>query len=314
MDTVDSVQREPELPKPRPRRAPDLIDDDPTWVVYTPESPLRHPIGMIRQIVAGFVAGRELAWRLFIRNVKSQYRQSLLGYAWAFLPPIVTTFVFVFLKSQKVINFDSLKNVDYINVNYTAFLLTGIVLWQTFNEALNAPLRLVGGSRAMLAKVNFPREALLITAFAEVVFNLVIRLVLVVGVFVWFQPGLPSTLLLVPLGMLALIGLGMSIGVLLVPLGILYSDVGRAMGLVSGFWMFVTPVVYPPPQTLPGSLVVWINPVSPVLSVCRDWLLLGETSYLPGFMGVMAGSLLLLLVGLVIYRLSMPILIERMSA
>ena len=305
MDAVESVQRDSELPKQRLSESVD-VDDTPTWVVYTPESPLRHPLRLLRHMIRDIVSGRELAWRLFVRNVKAQYRQSVLGYAWAFLPPVVTTGVFVFLRSQKVLNFDAPGN-------YTVYLLVGIVLWQTFVESLNAPLRMVSGSRAMLAKVNFPREALLVTAFSEVVFNLAIRLILIVAVFIWFQPGLPPTLLLAPLGILALIGLGMSIGVLLVPLGLLYTDVGRGMGLISGFWMFLTPVLYQPPQTWPGNLVLWLNPVSPVLSVCRDWMLLGNTLYFTGFLVVTAVSLLFLLpLGLVMYRLAMPILIERM--
>ena len=101
---------------------------------------------------------------------------------------------------------------------------------------------------------------------------------------------------------------------ILVPLGMLYTDVGRGVGLVSSFWMLLTPVVYPPPQTYPGSLVLWLNPGSPVLATCRDWFLLGSTSYFAGWLGVTIASLVLLLVGLVIYRLAMPILIERMSA
>lgn len=306
MGTVDSVSPAPKSP-PRQKSGGTDVCDDSNWVVYTPESPARHPVRLVSHMMADVIAGRELAWRLFVRNIKAQYRQSVLGYAWAFLPPLVTTAVFVFLKAQQVLN------IDTPGMNYTLYLLTGIILWQTFMESLNAPLRLVGGARGMLAKVNFPREALLMTAFGEVVFNLAIRIILLVLAFIWFRPDLSLTLCFVPFGILALIALGMSMGLLLVPLGLLYQDVGRAVGLVSLFWMFVTPVLYLPPVTWPGVLVLWLNPVSPVLTTCRDWMLLGSAPALAGFLGVSAVSILIVLpLGLVMYRLAMPILIERM--
>jgi len=61
--------------------------------IYTPESQLRHPRQLLRAMFHDLKASRELAWRLFGRNISSQYRQSMLGYFWAFLPPLFTTLV-----------------------------------------------------------------------------------------------------------------------------------------------------------------------------------------------------------------------------
>jgi lipopolysaccharide transport system permease protein len=49
-------------------------------VVYTPDSQLRRPRQLVRSMVADLLASRELAWRLLVRNISAQYRQSLLGY------------------------------------------------------------------------------------------------------------------------------------------------------------------------------------------------------------------------------------------
>jgi hypothetical protein len=86
---------------------------------------------------------------------------------------------------------------------------------------------MVTESRSMLAKINFPREALILAGIGLVLFNFAIRAVLLVAVMVWYQVPPTAGLLLVPLDVLALIGLGTMIGVLLTPLGILYQDVGR---------------------------------------------------------------------------------------
>ena len=105
-------------------------------VTYTPESLLRHPIKLARSMAHDLWASRELAWRLFVRNISAQYRQSLLGYLWAFLPPIFTTLIFVFLNSQKILN------IGETGIPYPAYVMMGTLLWQGFVDALNSPIKM----------------------------------------------------------------------------------------------------------------------------------------------------------------------------
>ena len=66
--------------------------------VYTPESPLKNPGRLLRAMFRDVLAARELAWRLFVRDLSAQYRQTYLGYVWAFLPPLVASATFIFLQ------------------------------------------------------------------------------------------------------------------------------------------------------------------------------------------------------------------------
>ncbi len=70
--------------------------------VYTPDSELLHFGRLMRNMASDLLASRELAWRLFVRNISAQYRQSRLGYAWAFVPPLFTSLIWIFLQSQRV--------------------------------------------------------------------------------------------------------------------------------------------------------------------------------------------------------------------
>jgi lipopolysaccharide transport system permease protein len=235
------------------------------------------------------------------------YRQSLLGYVWAFLPPVVTTLTFTFLKSQSIII------VGKTPIPYPAFVLIGTLLWQTFIDALNSPLKVVTSARAMLAKMNFPREALILSGLAEVLFNFFVRITLLVPIFVYYRLPIGSSLLLVPFGILALLLVGLTIGMLMMPLGILYNDVGRGVALIAGSWMLLTPVVYPPPKTGIGAWLVQWNPVGPLLQTSRDWLTSQPVTRLDDFLIVSGIAILVLLAGWVLYRLAMPILIERLG-
>lgn len=281
---------------------------EPDVVVYTPESQLRKPGLLLRSMWRDLRASRELAWRLFVRDISARYRQSLLGVLWAFLPPIVIGLVFIILQSKKVVNFGE------TDIAYPVFVLVGTTLWQLFADSLNAPLKSVTRAKAMLAKINFPREALIVSAFYDVLFSLLIKSIVLVGVFIFFQVQVTWGLLLAPLAILMIIVLGMTLGLLLTPLGMLYTDVSSGLVVLTQFWFFLTPVIYPPPQSFPYSLVATLNPVSPLLIGARDLATKGVLENVGPFLFISGLTFVVLLFAWLMYRISLPIMIERISA
>lgn len=277
-------------------------------IIYTPDSLLRRPGQLLRSMAQDLLASRELAWRLFVRNVNAMYRQTILGYVWAFLPPVFTAFVFVFLNSQKILN------VGATSIPYPAYALIGTVLWQTFADALNSPLRMINQSKSFLVKINFPREALILAGLGEVFFNFIIRLILLLLVFYWYRLPVSLGILLFPVGIISLMALGLLFGIFLVPLGVLYQDIEKALPLFTSVWLLLTPVVYPPPTSWPASLISTLNPVSPLLVNTREMLINGSLAHISSFYLVMGLTFLFLLMGWVLYRLALPHLIERMGA
>lgn len=277
-------------------------------VVYSPESQMHTPVRLIRSMFRGLRDSRELAWRLFVRDISARYRQSILGIFWAFLPPIITGLVFIILQSKRVLN------LGETDIPYPVYVLVGTTLWQVFTESLNAPLKSVIAAKPMLAKINFPREALIVSAFYDVIFNLLIKSIILVGIFVYFKVPVTWGLLVAPMAILMLILLGMSIGLLLTPLGTLYTDIAQGLTVVTSFWFFVTPVIYPPPQSFPYSLMTTLNPVSPILMGARDLLTKGVIVNIGPFLVVSALTIVTLFIAWMIYRIALPILIERMSA
>ena len=94
----------------------------------------------------------------------------------------------------------------------------------------------------------------------------------------------------------------------------LYNDVGSALPILMQFLMYVTPVVFPMPKEGWPSLLFSLNPLTPVILTTRDWLTGFSPEYLVFFVGVNIAAVVLLMLVWVVYRLAMPILIERMSA
>lgn len=269
---------------------------------------MRSPGLLLRSMARDLYASRELAWRLFVRDLSAQYRQSLLGVIWAFAPPIVTGVIFIFLQSRNIINFGETK------IPYPVYVLVSVLLWQIFTESLNGPLKSVTAAKPLLVKINFPREALIISSFYLVVFNLLIKAVILGAIFLVFR--IPLTwgvaLAVIPIFMLILLGYG--IGLLITPLGILYNDVATSLPLITQLLFFVTPVVYPPPDTFPLSLLVILNPISPLLIAARDLIITGQINNSPAMLVISGLTLVLVFASWVVYRIALPIIIERISA
>lgn len=277
-------------------------------IVYQPESMLRHPIQLLKLMWRDLLASRELAWRLMVRDISAQYRQSFLGIAWAFLPPIVMATSFTLANEAKVIN------IGVTDLPYPAYVMFSTALWQTFVEALNGPVQAVSAARPMLARVNFPREALILAKVGEVFFNFAIKLILIVGLFIWFRIPTNWTVILTPVPLIHLVLLGTFIGILLAPLGVLYQDVSKALSLVTGFWLFLTPVIYPVPKAGTFGWLVNFNPVTPLLVTIRELATTGVVSHPHGFWVVSAITLVALFITWVGFRLAMPFVVERVGS
>lgn len=277
-------------------------------IVYTPDSSLANPFVMVKTMIADLWAGRELAWRLSVRDIRAQYRQSFLGIIWALILPLSNTLVWLFLNGSGIIA------VQATSVPYPVYVFAGTMLWAIFMDSINAPMGQTQSSIGMLAKLNFPREALLLAGIYKTLFNAAIKIGLLLCVLPFFKVAWGTSLLLFPVGVLSLVLVGTAIGLFITPVGMLYTDVGRALPLFMQFMMYVTPVVFPMPSCGWVAKCFAINPVTPLILTTRDWLTGASPEFLFSFLAVNAAAALLLLASWIGYRLSLPILIERMSA
>lgn len=285
-----------------------VLERSSTRVVYTPESQLRHPVRLFKEMWRDLLASRELAWQLMVRDISAQYRQSFLGVFWAFIPPIVTAVAFTFASRSNIVN------VGATDLPYPAYVMFSVALWQTFAEAMNGPVQAVTVAKQMLAKINFPREALILSKVGEVFFNFAIKLILIVALFIWFQIPVGWSVILAPVALIHLIILGTFFGLLLAPLGALYNDVSKGLILIVGFWMFLTPVVYPVPNRGGLATLVQLNPVTPLLVTTRELSTTGVISNPYGFWAASIFAIVGLLLAWLLYRLAMPFVVERISS
>lgn len=267
------------------------------------------PLQTFKSLTREFPAAHALGYRFAERTIKSRYRQSLLGILWAFLPPISTAIIWIILYQSKVVN------IPDVGAPYPLFVITGTMLWSVFSTALLMPMQIMQANRSILVKINFPREALLVNAFYEILFNTGIAFIIIIAELLFFGVHVDLTSLLFIPAVFLLILLGMAFGLLLLPVSLLYKDVQFALPSVLQFAMYLTPVVYATPIYKGAGKILGLNPVTPVLTGARSWLLGLDFSIPIWHIALVAGiTLVLLFLGIILQRITVAILIERMGS
>lgn len=277
-------------------------------VTYTADSQLSAPLTFVKSMLRELMSARYVAYRLFLRDIKAKYRQTLFGYVWAFVPSIVVAYGLVAATKANIVSISS------TDIAYPAFVMISMVLWQTFLEAFNAPLTAITESKTMLAKINFPRESIVLAKVMEVFFNFFVKLVLVIALYFFYEIPISGSALFAFFGVFQLVLLGVFLGLIIAPLGGIYQDVSKGVAVLATVWFFITPVIYPVPTSGSFSSIVAFNPVTPLLVTTREFAISAPVSNILGFSFVSILSLIGLFATWIAFRLAIPYVIERMPS
>ncbi|HEX2834752.1 MAG TPA: hypothetical protein VHW00_17195 [Thermoanaerobaculia bacterium] len=269
--------------------------------VYSSAAMLTRPREFVRDAIDDLRHSPSVAWRLFRSNLQARHRRAWLGYLWLLLPTLATTFVWVYVASRRVVT------IAPTVLPYAVHVLVGMVLWQVFVDALQAPLQQLSSGRDLVTRSRVPHEAVMLAGLFETMLNCAVRLLIAAAAVLLFRVPIAATAFLIPLGIVALALLGFALGVLIAPLGLLYDDVGRSLALVTTFWFFLTPVIYPAPDA--GLLA--LNPVTPLLDQTRAWLT--ESRFSPAFVVVTLAAAFLLVAAWLLQRVTRVHVVARLG-
>jgi len=169
-------------------------------------------------------------------------------------------------------------------------------------------------ARGILTKINFPKEALIVSGIYKLLFNSSIKVILLVLFVFIYGVGFHWSLLALPLVIFGAILFGTTLGLFITPIGLLYKDISKLVSFGMQFLMYVTPVVYAIPKDgLMNTIMNW-NPITPIVLTARDMVVGSSPDYLFYFLMVLVVCIPFLLIGLALYRISIPIIVERLSA
>lgn len=242
------------------------------------------------------------------RDIQSQHRQSLLGFFWILAPVIINSLIWLFLNGSGVVNVNIPGGIPY-----PVFVILGTTIWNIFAETVQSPINSVNSGKAIISKINFPKEALLMKGIYTTLFNMLIKMIPAVAILIIYQVTPSASLLLFPFYIVALIIFAFAIGLIITPLGLIYTDISKVLITGIPLLMYMTPVVYAVPRSGIFKVLFNLNPLTYIINDTRNTLVGLETQSLMFTMILTAVSFIVLLIGLVIFRKSMPIVIEKIA-
>jgi lipopolysaccharide transport system permease protein len=258
----------------------------------------------LKDIKSSFFLARQLA----VRDITSQYRQSYFGMLWIIILPLITAFVWVFLNSTGTVKLSD------TGIPYPVFAFSGTLIWSIINDSVNSPIKSTNSARGIMSKINFPKEALILSGIYKLLFNSSIKIVLLVTFIFVYGIGFNWSMLLFPFAVLAVVLVGTTLGLFLTPIGLLYSDISKMITLGFQFLMYITPVVYAIPKEGIMKTVMELNPFTTLILTSRDFVVGTTPEYLNYFIIVTVVCIPLFFIALLLYRVAIPVIIERLSA
>lgn len=212
-------------------------------------------------------AYRDLFYFLVWRDIKVLYAQTVLGFSWAILNPLIQIVIFSII-------FGKVARISTDGIPYVLFSTVAIIPWTYMAESMNTSSQSLVTGQNLLGKVYFPRVIFPLTSVLAKLVDFSISLMLVVAVMVYYQIAPTWNLVYLPLLVLLMMVIPTGVGLWLSALAIRYRDVKFAMPFVIRMLIYSAPILYPI-SAIPEQVrfAYSLNPIVGVIEGYRACLL-----------------------------------------
>jgi lipopolysaccharide transport system permease protein len=215
------------------------------------------------------IENRELLYFFTWRDIKVRYKQTVLGFAWAVIQPVMMVIIFTFF-------FGKTLSVPSDNIPYPVFVFAGLLLWNIFSNGLSNAANSMVMNANIIKKIYFPRLIIPLSSILVTLFDFLMAFALFLGMVLWyhipvnlvyFMSSLLFSLVLVLFGTFGP-------GCLLAALNVKYRDFRYVIPFLMQALLFVTPVIYPV-SMIKHSWIKWVlalNPMTGAINLFRSAL------------------------------------------
>lgn len=212
---------------------------------------------------------RSLLWVFTWRDIKVRYKQTLLGFAWAVISPVMSMVVFTVIFG-KLAGFDKLTG----DTPYQLVVFAGLLPWAYFSGSLGRAGNSLVSNAHIVTKVYFPRLLIPVSTLGSGLVDFAIALVVFVALAAWYGIFPLLAICLIPFILLGVSALAVGVGMIFSALIVKFRDMAMVLSYVITFWMYLTPVMYPAEVVSEKSR--WLldfNPMHGYVSAFRTVLL-----------------------------------------
>lgn len=194
--------------------------------------------------IAGTLEGsRELLVNLTLRELRSKYKRSALGWTWSLVNPLATLAVYSVVFGL-ILRIEPPRGAPSGLHNFALYLSCALLPWNFLSNCLSSGVMAVVGNAGIVKKVWFPREMLPISVVLSWSVSLLIEMSLLAAAMLAFGnmvlPWIPLVLVVIALQTAFCTGLAM----LVAAANVYFRDVQHLLGILLQVWFYLTPVVY----------------------------------------------------------------------
>ncbi|MFQ5470892.1 MAG: ABC transporter permease [Gammaproteobacteria bacterium] len=210
---------------------------------------------------------QDLFFFLVWRDIKVLYAQTILGFSWAILNPLIQIVIFSII-------FGKVAKLETDGIPYILFSTVAVIPWAYMSDAMNRSSQSLVSGQNMLGKVYFPRIIFPVTPVLARVVDFLISLLLLVAVMAYYRVVPSWQILLLPLFVVLMMIIPLGIGLWLSALAIRYRDVKFAMPFVTRMLIYSAPILYTASSIPDGYRFLYsLNPIVGVIEGFRSCLL-----------------------------------------
>jgi lipopolysaccharide transport system permease protein len=243
---------------------------------------------------------RELIYFLTWRDLKVRYKQTVLGFSWVILQPVINMVVFTVL-------FGQLLKVPTDGIPYPIFSFAALLPWLYFAGSLTRSSTTLVGSANLISKVFFPRMAIPIAGVLSGIVDFVVSLIVLVGMMLFYKIIPTWNLLMLPIFLFLAMLTALGFGFWLSALNARFRDINHLVPFIIEIWKYATPVIYGA-TLIPERFrfLLGLNPMTGVVEGFR-WAILGSKyveNFDPGplFIVSITITLVILISGVIFFR------------
>jgi lipopolysaccharide transport system permease protein len=231
--------------------------------------PIRFSLGNLLSDLRSLCRHRGLFFEMTLLRLKVRYRQSLLGWVWAVLPPVLLMIAYMFVFSKVV-------GLQTENLPYSLFSFSGLIPWMFFSNSVSTATSGIVTHRYLISRVAFPREIIPLSYVAAAVVELGLGLLMLAAVMFYFDVR-PTRYVFYAIPILIMLAIcAVAAAFVCASLQARFRDIGMAMPLMLQVLMFTAPVVYSS-QSLPNEIrnIYFFNPLAILIEALRHSVVTG---------------------------------------
>lgn len=241
---------------------------------------------------------RDLILLFVKRSFVAQYKQTILGPAWAFIQPFLTTIVFTLI-------FGNIAGLAPGGIPSFVFYFSGNIIWQYFSGCLNSTANTFVANAGTMGKVYYPRLVMPISTVLSQLISFGIQyifLIFFIGYYTFTKKGVHPNwwVLMTPVLLLQLAMLSMGFGIIISSVTTKYRDLAKLVGFGVQLWMYGSPVaydMYSMAALAPGGkwhTLYMCNPVTTLINLFRyGYLGFGQIEWTFYWVGWISTSIIL---------------------